>query len=259
LLALLLSSTAEAEPYEDPPFTRFPDEPAELPPLHQERTYPWYGRIHPLRGSALRVLAGANAPLAVAAGLEVAFPWRFRIGATLGTFPRSVEHAVNHELVAHGVYKAALGDLVDASLSQVVQLHGYVGVKPWTHHGFFATAGYTVAWVSGRASVPQVATAIGEMIPDQLPVDRIFFDVSSRLHLVDVELGWEWRLPHHWSLLLSLGAAITVTARTRVAAEPAITDPRFGALAARAQGTLDHAYNTYVRTPLLSSFLAYEL
>ncbi|MEO8548980.1 MAG: hypothetical protein ABI678_03380 [Kofleriaceae bacterium] len=259
VLAWAWSATTWAEPYEDPPFTRFPDEPAELPPLHQERTYPWYERIHPLRGATLRVLVGANAPLAVAAGLEVAFPWHLWIGATLGVFPKSVERAVNHELVDHGVYEASLGDLVDASLEQVVEWHGYLGVKPWTHHGLFATAGYTVAWVNGRASVPQVATAVGEMIPDQLPVDRIYFDLASRIHLVDLELGWEWRLPHHWSIRLAIGAAITVTARTRVSAEPAITDPRFGALAGRAQATLDHAYNQYVRTPLISSFLAYEL
>lgn len=259
-VALLLSSaTAAAEPYEDPPFTRFPDEPAELPPLHQEITYPWYDRIHPLRGSSLRVVAGANAPLAAAAGLELVFPWHLRIGMTLGTFPRSAERAVNHELVDHGVYKESLGDLVDASLEQVIQWHGYLGVKPWTHHGFVATVGYTVAWVSGRASVPQVATAIGEMIPDQIPVDHIYFDVASRLHIVDAELGWEWLLPHGWSLRLAVGAAITVTARTRVSAEPAITDPRFGELALRARTTLDHAYNQYVRTPVLALFLAYEL
>jgi hypothetical protein len=246
LLALLYAATATAEPYEDPPFTRFPDEPAVLPPLHQEITYPWYDQIHPLRGSRIHVLAGANAPLAVAAGLEVAFAWRLRIGIALGVFPRSVEHAVNRELVDHGVYKQALGDLVDASLDQVAQWHGYLGVKPWTHHGLFATAGYTVAWVSGRASVPQVATAVGQMI-------------ASRVHLVDVQLGWEWRLADHWLLQLAIGAAITVTSRTRLAAEPAITDPRFGALAIQAQRTLDHAYNTYVRTPVVSSFLVFEL
>ncbi|CAN5145166.1 hypothetical protein BH11MYX1_BH11MYX1_29000 [soil metagenome] len=105
-LCLLLPTSARADvsAYEPPPFTRFPDEPADLQPLrHDEATLTWREVLQELEKTKLRVLAGADAPLDLAAGLELVLPWRIRFAGTVGFLPRSLERAVNHELIDHGV------------------------------------------------------------------------------------------------------------------------------------------------------------
>ncbi len=41
--------------------------------------------------------------------------------------------------------------------------------------------------------------------------------------------------------------------------QPAIDDARLDDLASRVEAKLDHAYTTYVKTPLLSAFIGYRL
>jgi hypothetical protein len=259
------SATAVAapddEPYEPPPFTRFPDEPADLPPLHHDddTSTVWPAVLHAFDGTTLEFLAGFNAPLELAAGVEFVLPWRIRLGTSFGVLPQSVEHAVNTQLVEHGAYARSLGDLVGASMERVLLWHAHLAVQPWKRHGFLATVGYGAAWIHGTATVPQVADAIGMMVPDNVPLGDSRFDLRSRLHLFDAELGWEWRWHRHWSLRVNLGAVVTLGARTHVTLQPAIDDAMLHDLASRVEAKLDHAYTTYVKTPLLSAFIGYRL
>ncbi|HET9988812.1 MAG TPA: hypothetical protein VFQ65_09830 [Kofleriaceae bacterium] len=259
----MVSASAAAdpldEPYTPPPFTEFPDEPDHLPPPVQvDTTSPWSASLHALRSSRVRVFAAVDAPLELAAGIELALPRWIRIGTTVGELPRSVERRINDVLVDHGVYDRSLGDLVVASMQRVVMWRGYVAVQPFARHGFLASAGVGVAWINGSATPPQVATAVGMMIPDGVPIGDSRFVIASRLHLVDAELGWEWQW-QRWSVRIAIGAPTATKARTRATVQPAITDPRFTALADRAATTLDHAFITDVKTPVVSSLVGYEL
>ena len=264
------------KPYEPPPFTRFPDEPADLPPLHHDDDTPtvrppargaatsdrgWRARavLHAFDGTTLEFLAGFNAPLELAAGVELVLPWRIRLGTSFGVLPQSVERAANTQLVEHGAYARSVGDLVDASIERVPLWHAHLAVQPWKRHGFLATVGYGVAWIHGTAPVPQLADAIGMMVPDIVPIGDSRFDVRSRLHLFDAELGWEWRWHRHWSLRVNLGVAVTLGARTHVTLQPALDDARLHDLASLAEAKFDHAYTTYGKTPLLSAFIGYQL
>jgi hypothetical protein len=270
LVVVTFSATAVAapdhEPYEPPPFTRFPDEPADLPPLHPDgdTSTVWPAVLHALHplhafdGTTLEFLAGFNAPLELAAGVELVLPWRIRLGTSFGVLPQSFERAVNTQLVEHGAYARSRGDLVH-SMERVLLWHAHLAVQPWKRHGFLATVGYGVAWIHGTATVPQVADAIGMMVPDDAPLGDARFDLRSRLPLFDAELGWEWRWHRHWSLRVNLGAAVTLGPRTHVTLQPAIDDAMLHDLASRAEAKLDHAYTTYVKMPLLSMFIGYQL
>ena len=141
----------------------------------------------------------------------------------------------------------------------MLRSHTYLAVQPWRRYGFLATVGYGVAWIHGTATVPQVAEAIGVMVPGDVPLGDSRFDLRSRLHLFDAELGWEWRWYRHWSLRVNFGAAVTLGARTHVTLPPAIDDARIHDVASLAEAKLDHAYTTYVKTPLLSAFIGYQL
>jgi hypothetical protein len=273
------------EPYEPPPFTRFPDEPDEfdepdepdepdesaesgepdepdeLPPVHHddEPSRVWPAVRHAFDGTTLELLVGFNAPLELAAGVELVLPWRIRLGTSVGVLPRSVERAGNAQLVEHGAYARSFGELVDASAERALLWHAHLAVKPWKRHGFLATVGYGVAWIHGTATVPQVADAIGIMIPDDVPLGDVHCDVRSRLPLLDAELGWEWRWHRHWSLRVNLGAAVILGARTHVTLQPPIDDDRLRDLMSRAQAKIDHVYTTYGKTPLLSVLLGFQL
>jgi hypothetical protein len=251
------------KPAHPPPPTRAPVEPAHPPPLHDDHdddtSTVWPAVLHAFNGTTLDFLAGFNAPLELAAGIELVLPWRIRLGTSFGVLPRSAARAANTQLIEHGAYERSLGALVDASMERVLLWHAHLAVQPWKRHGFLATAGYGVAWIHGTATVPQVADAIGMMVPDNFPLGDSRFDLRSRLHLVDAELGWEWRWHRHWSLRINLGVAVTLDARTHVTLQPAIDDARLHDLASRVEAKLDHAYTTYVKTPLLSVFIGYQL
>ncbi len=252
-------------PYEPPPFDRFPDEPADLPPLRRDRgtPFPWHavlhGVVHALDGTRVRVVAGVDAPLELAGGVELVLPWRIRVGTAVGVLPQTVERSVNTALVDHGVYDHSIGDLVNVGMQRVLLWRLYVAIQPWPGHGLLAAAGVGAAWLHGAATAVQVASALEMPLPDGTPGGDTRFDLASRLHVVDAELGWEWRLPRHWSLQLRVGVAAATSASTRVTLTPAITDPRIAPLADRARTTLDHAYTTYVKTPLLSCVVGFEL
>lgn len=287
LVVVMLSAASAAapddKPYEPPPFTRFPDEPAEPPPRradapaeplpppsdapaeppppHADDTPStvWPAVRHAFDGTTLEVLAGFNAPLELAASLELVLPWRIRLGTSVGVLPQVVERTVNARLVRYGAYERSLGDLIEASSDRVVLWHAHLTVQPWKRHGLLATVGYGLAWINGTATVPQVADAIGMVVPDDFPLGDARFDVRSQLRLFEAKVGWEWRWHRHWSLRISLGAAITLRARTQVVLRPSIDEPSLRDLERLAETTLDHAFTTYLRTPLLSAFIGYQL
>jgi len=233
------------------------DKPAAPPPVHHDKPAAPQPVHHD--DTTLEFLVGFNAPLELAAGVELVLPWRIRLGTSVGVLPRSVARAGNTQLVEHGAYARSYGDLVDASMERVLLWHAHVAVKPWKRHGFLATVGYGVAWIHGTATLSQVADAVGVMIPDDVPLGDVRCDVRSRLPLLDAELGWEWRWHRHWSLRVNLGAAVILGARTHVTLQPAIDDDRLRDLMSRAQAKIDHVYTTYGKTPLLSVLLGYQL
>jgi hypothetical protein len=231
-----------------------------LDPVHRDDPPgAWRSMRRALDGTSIHVVAGVDAPLDLAVGLELVLPWRIRLGTTFGVLPRSVARAINGQLVDHGAYARPLGDLVDASLERVLLWHGHVGVQPWTKHGLIARVGYGVAWTHGAVGAVQVADAIEVMVPDGTQNEDARVELASRLHLVEVELGWEWRWQRRWSLRVGVGVAITRSARTRAALQVSTSDPRLQELADQAAARIDDTYTTYVRTPIVSSFVGYEL
>ncbi len=261
LVVIGVAGAATAGPYEPPPFTRFPDEPTDLPPprSYAEVDDPWMILVHAFRGTSLHAIVGADAPLALGGGLELWLPWRIRFGATVGELPKAVLHAANDELVDHGVYERALGDLVIASLARVVRWRTYVALHPFATHGLLVSAGYSAAIVDGSATAYQVASASGMPLPAGLPLDLIHLELHSQLRMVDAALGWEWQFLGRWSVRIDLGGAFTRAARVRVRVASPLVDDRIGELAERAASTLHHAYTSYVRTPTVSTFLGFHL
>lgn len=259
----LPSPTPVAEPYEPPPFTRFPDEPADLPPLDPPSgPAAWRAALRAaraaVRGIRLRVVARVDAPIDVAGGLEIVFPWRARVGASLGFLPKSVGRAGNDALVDHGVYGPEVGAIVGASMERIVVGRVHVAVRPWTKHGFVAGVGYARASLSGQARVDRVATAVGMPIPEEVDSGDVRVAIESRVSLVDIELGWEWRWRGHWMFGASAGAVLVTKSRTKVTSERPL-DANFEDVAVRAAQRLDSAYHTYGKAPFVSSFVAYEL
>ncbi len=240
------------------PFTRFPDEPDELPPLSDRAgSSSWRAVVRALHGTTLRVIAGGNAPVDIAGGVELVFPWRMRLGTTFGAMPPAVSRSINARLVDAGIYDQATGDVVSASMQRVLVWRTRVGVQPWARHGFIVGIGYALASLHGRVPLECVAAAVG--MPDAIDAGGTQFDLASRLHLVDAQVGWEWRLGDHWTIGVGLGAFVLATSRTRVTVDPPTRDAMIQDIGARAVEKLEHAYDRYVRAPLLTSFLAYTL
>ncbi len=274
VIAMALASSALAEPaarpYEPPPFTRFPDEPDVLPPVTIASKPPAWrtavraGRIAMRAGYAalremhVRVLAKVDAPIDLAGGLEVVFPWRVGIGASFGFLPRNVGRAGNDALVEQGVYAPEVGSVVGASMDRIVVWRVHAAVRPWAGHGLVVGVGYGQARLSGQSRADQVAAAVGVPIPEELDIGDVRFQLESRASLVDAELGWEWRWRDDWVFGVSVGAVFTTKSRTRVTSDRP-TDEIFVDVAASAAQKLDSAYDEYGKAPFVSSFIGYEL
>lgn len=135
--------------------------------------------------------------------------------------------------------------------------HAHIAVQPFARHGLVVGVGFARASIHGSATIQQVATSIG--FSDAVDVGDEHFDLSSRLHLVEAEVGWEWRLGHRLTIGISVGAFFTSSSRAHVTLDPPLDDPRVDELGRLAADELEHAYSTYVKAPLLSSFVGYEL
>src|ERR1700691_907453 len=163
----------------------------------------------------LTPIAGTDFPIDVDLGVQVAAPFRLRATTTLGYLPGPYVDAINTFLVDIGAYNQDVANLVKSSLTSSLVWRTHVGYQPWACHGFYAMAGYGLVTFGGGATGSEIIEAA---TGKQLPVtDRTMprtLAVTSTLHMLDVELGWDWHLDDHWLVRAAGGGGVTVAAHT---------------------------------------------
>lgn len=199
-------------------------------------------------------------PLDVGARLQVEAPYRIRIGTSLGFLPGGYVDLVNELVIATGGYDRTTARVVSSALSSSLVWRTHVGWRPFPALGFYFEAGYGLVTLGGGVA--------GEQLLD-LSLDRdesldavranLTYDVSSTLHMLDVEVGWRWLLREHLSLRVAVGVAVTLGARSSVSPGfrpqyPAKAD-QFGYDVAR---WLDDLYTSYVHVPTVSVGVGYR-
>ena len=89
--------------------------------------------------------------------------------------------------------------------------------------------------------------------------ENMMYDIDSTLHMLDVELGWEWHNWHPVVIRTAIGLAWTLGAKTAISPKKTPKYPQFtDALARYGEDYLDDLYTTYVISPTVSLGVGYE-
>lgn len=200
---------------------------------------------------------GTEFPMSVGVRGQIETPFRLRLSTTLGIMPGPYVDAINGFLVGISAYDRATADLVSQALSSSLMWRTHVGYRPFRAHGFTVEGGYGLVTLGGGASAATLITAVtGQPAPEQ--ADSKTYSVASTLHMLDLEVGWEWVVMKHLFLRAAVGGAFTVGSSTTIA-------PDFQPRSARAteaftkvgEAYLDDTYRTYVFTPVVSVWAGY--
>jgi hypothetical protein len=203
------------------------------------------------------VAAGTEFPMSFGLRGQVEAPFRLRLSTTLGVMPGPYVGTINAFLVGINAYDRATADLIRAALSSSLMWRTHLGYRPFRLHGFTVEAGYGLVALGGGASAATLITAMtGQEAPDS--AENKNYKVGSVLHMLDVELGWEWEIVKHFFVRAALGGAFTVGSSTTIEPDFQPKAPRLTAAFASAGETyLDTTYTTYVFTPVVSLWAGY--
>lgn len=212
-------------------------------------------------GWHLSAMVATNAPVDVGVRVDVEAPHRLRLSTSVGVMPEGYVSAINGLATAAGWYGDTEANLIQTALRSSIVWRTHLGWRPFPREGFTVMAGYGLVALGGGASAQElIAGVTGAMIPPGSGSSMFQYRVRSVLHMVDVELGWEWRfLRERLVLHTALGFAGTVAARTTITPDYTPRAPQAtAAFAAAGERYLDGLYTSYVFTPVLSIGLGYR-
>jgi hypothetical protein len=104
-----------------------------------------------------------------------------------------------------------------------------------------------------------VVLATGESPPSLGPGDTRAYSVSSRLHMLDAEVGWRFMLWEGLTLNVALGFSGTLSASAQVEPDfPVLIPQVVEAFTRPAERYLVDTYESYVSTPTVSIGLGWK-
>lgn len=210
-------------------------------------------------GWKVAVTAGTNVPIDVGVRVQLETPQRVRLSLSAGILPGAYVDAINVFLVGIEAYPQETADLVRSSLEQSLVVRAHAGVRPWRCRGFYAEMGYGLVGLGGGSTGAEIIeAATGEPVPSSDDGTTREFDVRSRLHLLDLELGWEWTVVRRLRLRAALGGAFTLASSTAIEPEYQPAVPRLTEqFTTASEQYLDDIFTTYVHTPVVTIAVGY--
>lgn len=211
--------------------------------------------------ASFRVEAVTDIPLLVGAGVLLETQSRFRVRSSLGVMPQGYLKLSNR--LIKGVdaeYPEEAQLLMEQAIDDTITWRSQVGFRPFRRAGFYVHAGYTLLGVRGDSTGEELIGAAEALDEDQgelmrrMNPDRVA--MNSRLHMIDMELGWDFELGERASLRLGAGWAYTLYSKTRVVAEfeesTQMPEDEVALFEEISGKYLDAIYRSYVHPPSLS-------
>ncbi|MBI5502564.1 MAG: hypothetical protein HY907_20130 [Deltaproteobacteria bacterium] len=211
----------------------------------------------------LGVEALTDVPVQFGGRVWVEFPYGVRVDTSLGWLPGPYVDVINAIVVGLEGYDQNTADLVAGALSSSLVWRLHAGWRPLPDWGFYFEAGYGLAALGGGLGAEQLITAAtGRAPPHDVPADRTY-DITSLVHMIDVEVGWQWALfDDRLTLRTAIGFAGTVGASTTIEPQftPLTADGRRGVeqLTEAGEAYLDDVYTSYVFTPVVTAAVGYQ-
>ena len=176
------------------------------------------------RKATLRIEGVTEVPLLVGAGFLFESKRRFRLKSSLGVMPKGYVRMSNNLIqnVVDG-YPDAATIVIEQGIDESIVWRSQVGVRPFRRAGLYLHTGYTLLGFQGSTTGVELSAAAAALNNDQgelvqsMDAERVA--LGSRLHMVDAELGWDFRLGDKAHLRFGLGWAYTFYSKTRVTAD----------------------------------------
>lgn len=213
-----------------------------------------------------RVLLGVEAlaelPVQMGGRLWAELPGRIRISTTLGAMPGFYLSAINTALTAGGALDNRYAKLFGAAVEDVLVWRVSLGWRPSARRGVYFSMGYMLGLLDGFLPIHLLEVA-ADSPPLSIPgLDR-YRDgctASTSLHMVHLELGWQWSGRSGLSLRLALGAALTASSTTTVTAQGvADSHPEVTALLGRSAANIDELLSDHIFTPTITLAVGWQV
>ncbi len=201
-------------------------------------------------------------PLHMGGRVAVETAQGLRGSLSVGILPGAYVDLINAVVMAFDGYNQATADLIQQSLQNSLVVRVHAGYRPWSHLGFYVDLGYTLATLGGDVANEGLISAVtGQEAPGITSLADEEYAVNSTLHLIGLEVGWQWVIAERWTIRTALGGAFTVAAASTVEAEFSV--PRAGtalvdAFEGIAEQYLDDTYTSYVHTATVSVAAGYR-
>jgi hypothetical protein len=209
----------------------------------------------------LQVEALTDLPMNLGAKVIAEGPGRLRLSTSLGYLPGPYVDLVNAIVVGLGGYDQKTADLIRAALGSSLLSRTHLGWRPFATYGFYFEVGYGLVALGGGLSREEILSAVtGRSAPQGEPGSTRTYNVRSTLHMIDVELGWQWLFfGDRLTLRAALGFAGTLGSATSISPSYAPRAPNLVREFTRAgEAYLDGIYTSYVFTPVVTVALGYR-
>lgn len=172
---------------------------------------------------ALGLEAVTDVPLDVAARVWIELPLRIRLSASVGWMPGL--YAGGYDAIAKAVkgYNDETGQLVQTGIKDSMVGRAHAGWHPWGKHGLYIDAGYSFAtFGKGLSLTTTLENAFKGQPPPTDPNSGMGYDTSAVVHMVDLEVGWQWKVVMGFTIRLAAGLswAVATTTSLRPAFDP---------------------------------------
>jgi hypothetical protein len=200
-------------------------------------------------------------PVHVGVRAEVEWPHRLRTGTSVGWLPSAYVDTINGVVVGLGGYEDTTAALVQAAIKNSLVWRIDAGWRPLTRAGLHLDAGYQLVALGGSLSGSEVVeAATGREAPKK--TEPLTFETRATLHMIAVDVGYEWTVAEHLWIRTTVGGAFTLDAPT--ALQPAFfLPPRFlepiEVYADTAATQLSGYMTRYVHTPTLGITVGWAL
>jgi hypothetical protein len=198
---------------------------------------------------------GTDAPVSIDGRVTVELPGRLRLVGAMGVLPSAYARVVNGVMLSANAYDDAAGKIVVGALSGSMVTRAHLGWRPIPGSGLYGDVGYALVFLGGAVSSGELVQALAKRIG---PIDPGSYDVSATLHMLDVELGWEWTLAERLYLRTGIGASLTMGRTVRV--EPIHSPfpaPVPQVISEQASSRLEHLMAQYAHLPMVTMGVGY--
>ncbi len=203
-----------------------------------------------------------DVPIGVGARAALGMPHGLRLSTALQVMPEGYVSLINTVVTSlPNTYNDDTATLIEDTLQKSLVWRTHVGWRPWASLGLYLDVGYGFVGLGGATTGEALLAAIvGYEAPTSDTGHE--YSVTSALHMIDVEIGYEWLFWDALTLRAALGFAGTLAASTTVEQQFSVKLPAAQKLVDRfedfGEDYLVEQYTCFVFTPVVSVGVGYR-